>query len=55
MKKRTATEIIGVDTTTAKKSVEKEEDVELLSKLKHEVESLTKRSCFYSSDKENEM
>jgi len=55
VKKRTATEIIGVDTATSKKPVEKEEDVELLSKLKDEVECLTKRSCFYNSDKENEM
>lgn len=55
VKKRTATEIIGVNTQTPKKEVKKEEDMELLGKLKDEVESLTKRSCFYNSDKENEM
>ena len=55
VKKRTATEIIGVNAEIKKKQVEKEEDAQLLLKLKDEVEMLTKRSHFYNSDKENEM
>ena len=55
VKKRTATEIIGVNTEISKKKIKKQEDVEILLKLKDEVENLTKRSQFYNSDKENEM
>ena len=55
VKKRTATEIIGGKTEICKQEVTKEEDVELLSKLRQEVETLTKRSCFYNSDKENQV
>ena len=55
VKKRTATEIIGVKAEIPKKKVEKQEDAEILLKLKDEVETLTKRSDFYNSDKENQM
>lgn len=55
VKKRTATEIIGVNAEISKKKIEKQEDADILLKLKEEIETLTKRSCFYNSDKENEM
>ena len=55
VKKRTATEIIGVNAEISKKKIEKQEDADILLKLKEEIETLTKRSCFYNSDKENKM
>lgn len=55
VKKRTATEIIGVKAESSKKQVQKQEDAEILLKLRDEVETLTKRSEFYNSDKENQM
>lgn len=55
VKKRTATEIIGVNTETSKKQIQCEADAELLIKLKNEVEVLRKRSHFGKSDKENQM
>lgn len=55
VKKRTATEIIGVNTEASKKQVDKEADADILIKLKHEVENLRKRSRFGASDKENQV
>ena len=42
VKKRTATEIIGVNAEISKKKIEKQEDADILLKLKEEIETLTK-------------
>lgn len=54
VKKRTATEIIGVDTETPKRSVDCPRDAEILLQLKGEVACLRKRSRPDACDKENQ-